>query len=137
MIKNDRLYYIDFQSGRKGALLYDPASLLYNSRANIPQQAREELTELYLETVAEYTAIDKHKYTDYFWYFAVIRILQVLGAYGFLGIIKGKSRFLESVPFAIGNIFFILNERIPGNELPELRKLFGMLEQQKYELTKF
>jgi aminoglycoside/choline kinase family phosphotransferase len=135
MIKNDRLFYIDFQSGRKGALLYDPASLLYNSRANIPQPAREELLGFYLDNVIEYIPIEKEKYMEYFWYFAIIRILQVLGAYGFLGVVKGKNRFLESVPFAIGNIGFILSNRIGTNEFPELRSLFRLLETQKHDLT--
>ncbi len=136
MIMNERLFYIDFQSGRKGALLYDPASLLYNSRANIPQPVREELLGFYLDNVSEYSPIEKDKHTEHFWYFAVIRILQVLGAYGFLGIVKGKNRFLESVPFAISNIGFILNNRIPAKELPEMRDLFNRLEENKFELTK-
>ncbi len=136
MIRDDRMYYIDFQSGRKGSILYDPASLLYNSRANIPQPVREELICFYLDRVSEYLPIDKDMHLKYFWYFAIIRILQVLGAYGFLGIIKGKDRFLESVPFAISNFCTILNDKISAKDLIELRTLFNRLEEKKFELTK-
>ena len=127
MIKNEEFYFIDFQSGRRGSLLYDTASLLYNSRANVPQAAREELIEYYLEVINGYVNIDKSLYRDYFWYFAVIRILQGLGAYGFLGIVKGKQKFLESIPPALDNINFILSSRIIGGELKSLKKIISGL----------
>ncbi len=127
MIKNDVPYFIDFQSGRKGALLYDIASLLYDAKADIPQQTREELLEFYLESVKHYTNIDTGKMRQYFWYFAMIRILQAMGAYGFLGIVKGKKRFLESIPYALKNIDFILNNRTESVELPYLKQIFSEL----------
>ncbi|HRJ86241.1 MAG TPA: phosphotransferase [Ignavibacteria bacterium] len=127
MIKNGEPFFIDFQSGRKGALLYDIASLMYDAKADIPQQVREELLEYYLEVILQYVKADTDKMRSYFWYFALIRIMQAMGAYGFLGIVKGKKRFLESIPYALRNINFILNERIPGGELPYLRQIFGEL----------
>lgn len=127
MIKNDVPYFIDFQSGRKGALLYDIASLLYDAKAEIPQQTREELLEFYLESVKHYANIDTGKMRQYFWYFAMIRILQAMGAYGFLGIVKGKKRFLESIPYALKNIDFILNNRTESVELPYLKQIFSEL----------
>lgn len=127
MIKNDVPYFIDFQSGRKGALLYDIASLLYDAKAEIPQQTREELLEFYLESVKHYANIDTGEMRQYFWYFAMIRILQAMGAYGFLGIVKGKKRFLESIPYALKNIDFILNNRTESVELPYLKQIFSEL----------
>lgn len=131
MLKHNDIYFIDFQSGRKGALLYDLASLLYNSKANIPQEIREDLIRYYLDVVSEQVNIDKDKYTKYFWYFAVIRILQALGAYGYLGIVKAKSSFLESVPIALKNIDFILNNRIDPAELKYLRGIVALLEGER------
>src|SRR4030095_12801203 len=127
MHKDNDFFFIDFQSGRKGSLLYDLASLLYDAKADIPQNIREELLSYYLDVITDYADIEIASYKDHFWYFSVIRILQALGAYGFLGIVKGKSRFLESVPYALKNINFIFNSRIAGNELPYLRNIFKEL----------
>ncbi|MBZ0202395.1 MAG: phosphotransferase [Ignavibacteria bacterium] len=130
MIKGSELYFIDFQSGRKGALLYDAASMLYDAKANIPQKVREELLAYYLEVLSGYVRIDLDYFNRTFWYFAMIRILQAMGAYGFLGLVKGKSRFLESIPYALKNINFILNERIPRNEFNYLKQIFSELEMK-------
>ena len=62
MIKEGKPYYIDYQSGRKGALQYDLASLLYQAKANIPQATRDELTDIYIESVSEMIDIDKEHF---------------------------------------------------------------------------
>lgn len=128
MIKDDELYYIDFQSGRHGALLYDIASLLYDAKANIPQELREVLLSYYLDTLSGYTNFDRPKYENYFWHFAVMRILQAMGAYGYVGIVKGRPKFLESIPYALKNVNFILSGRINQNELNYLQNIFAELE---------
>ncbi|MCI0449364.1 MAG: phosphotransferase [Chlorobi bacterium] len=129
MIKEDKLYFIDFQSGRRGALLYDLASLLYDAKANIPQQFREEFLEYYLTLAKNLISVEENKYLHYFWYFALIRILQALGAYGYLSSVKGKKEFLESIPYAVNNINFILTNRIRQNELTYLKKIFETLKE--------
>jgi aminoglycoside/choline kinase family phosphotransferase len=137
MLKDEELYFIDFQSGRRGSLLYDIASLLFDARADIPQEIREELLEYYLLTVDKYVTIDIPFFSRHFWYFALIRILQAMGAYGFLGMVKGKTRFLESIPYALKNINFILNRRIPANELNYLKNIFSeLLEDNNPEIQK-
>lgn len=125
MLKGSVPYFIDFQSGRKGPLLYDIASLLYDAKADIPQQTREELLGYYLHTINRLQNIDTEYYSSHFWYFAMIRILQAMGAYGFLGIVKGKRRFLESIPYAVRNINYILNEKVPRENLTVLRRVFS------------
>ena len=131
MIRDNKFYFLDFQSGRRGALLYDPASLLYDAKAEIPHQAREELIEHYLDVIKKYSGINSSQYKEYFWYFAIIRILQAMGAYGFLGIVKKKSRFLESIPYALNNIRFILDNRIEHKNFKHLRKLFSEIKYEK------
>jgi len=125
MIKEGKLFFIDFQSGRRGALLYDIASLLYDARANIPQYDREKYIEHYIDTVGYHVNIDKSLYRDQFWYFAIIRIIQALGAYGYLGLVKGKSRFLDSIPLALRNICYIFDNKIETGNFPYLRKIFS------------
>jgi len=125
MIKDDKPYFIDYQSGRKGALEYDLASLLYDAKANIPQNIREELVEYYLEKLP--IKVNKNKFKQYFYGFALIRIMQALGAYGFLGFVKGKKQFLASIPFAINNLEIILGKKTILDDLPTLREIFNNL----------
>lgn len=127
MIKDSDIYFIDFQSGRKGALLYDIASLLYDAKANIGQNIREELLEYYIELLNYYRVENLIRYKEYFWYFAVLRILQALGAYGYLGLVKGKQKFLESIPMALENIIDILDNRLKNENYSALKKIFNEL----------
>lgn len=137
MLRGNIPWFIDFQSGRKGALLYDIASLLYDAKADIPQNTREELLEYYLLVLKDNSIKDTDNLRQHFWYFALVRILQAMGAYGYLGIVKGKRRFLESIPYALKNINFILSNRIEGNELGYLKKIFSeLLTEQKKENEK-
>ena len=127
--KND-LYFIDYQSGRKGALQYDIASLLYDARADIPQELREELLDFYISTAKKNVKIDSNSFRQYFWYFAMIRILQALGAYGYVGITKGRKDFLQSIPYALKNINFILNKRIEKGKLEYLKNILSEINNE-------
>ena len=130
MLKDGELYFIDYQSGRKGALQYDLASLLYDAKANVPQDVREELIGYYISQAKKFITVDETEFRNRFWYFAVIRILQAMGAYGYLGIVKGKKKFLESIPYALVNIGIILNEKLSDTKLDYLREIFKSI---KYE----
>jgi aminoglycoside/choline kinase family phosphotransferase len=127
--KND-LYFIDYQSGRKGAMQYDIASLLYDARADIPQELREELLDFYIITAKRNVNVDSNSFKQYFWYFAMIRILQALGAYGYVGITKGRKDFLQSIPYALRNINFILNSRIEKGKLEYLKNILTELNYE-------
>lgn len=135
MIKNNKPFFIDFQSGRKGALLYDMASLLYDAKADIPQHIREELLGYYLNIIVNYVNTDTVKMKEYFWYFAIVRILQAMGAYGFLGIVKGKRRFLESIPYALKNINYILENKTQDSDLLYIKKVFNELLKESISVN--
>ncbi len=124
MVKGGELFFIDYQSGRRGALQYDLASLLYDAKADIPQEIRYELIDHYIHQAKKLTGIDEAEFKYYFWYFAIIRILQALGAYGYLGLTRGKKKFLDSIPYALRNIRYILNNKIEENTLSYLRLVF-------------
>jgi aminoglycoside/choline kinase family phosphotransferase len=109
MVQKDTLSYIDFQSGREGPLQYDLASLLFQSQANLPYSLRESLLYFYLENVAEVVTLDTRKFKDDFMAFVLVRALQNLGAYGKLGLEQGKIYFKESIPFALKNCQYILD----------------------------
>jgi aminoglycoside/choline kinase family phosphotransferase len=109
MIKNDDVYFIDYQGGRKGALQYDIASLLYDAKADIPNNVREELLDAYLEVIQQYISIDRKRFLQHYYGYVLIRIMQALGAYGFRGYYEHKEHFLKSVPFAIQNLEYLLH----------------------------
>jgi hypothetical protein len=122
MIKNGEPYFIDYQGGRKGALQYDLASLLYQSKANIPQDIREELVDHYLDTAEKLTIIDRKKFREHFYNYVLMRCIQVFGTYGFRGLYERKEYFIKSIPFAIRNVKFVLENAKPPIKIPELEK---------------
>lgn len=111
---SDRLYYIDYQGGRQGAAQYDVASLLYSAKSDLPECIRKEL-------LNHYISIHKDdNFLIHFWGYALIRILQTLGAYGYRGLYERKSYFIESIPLALGNLKRLVEEHPLPIDLPEL-----------------
>ncbi len=127
MIKNGSPYFIDYQGGRKGALQYDIASLLFDAKADIPFEVRNELLNRYLEAAAQLTQIDRDEFMRYYYGYVYIRIVQALGAYGFRGFYERKSHFLQSVPYAIRNLEVLLRSVELPVELPALMQVFRRL----------
>ena len=126
MLKDGEVYFIDYQGGRKGALQYDLASLLYDAKADIPQAVRNELLEYYLDELEKLIKVDRDEFRAYFTGYVLIRTMQAMGAYGFRGFYEKKEHFLKSIPFALQNLAWLLkNNNIPV-ELPEL---FSVLEK--------
>jgi aminoglycoside/choline kinase family phosphotransferase len=109
MIKNGEPYFIDYQGGRRGALHYDLASLLFDAKADLPHTVRAELLKYYISIVKKHADIDVTEFIQMFFGYVLIRILQALGAYGFRGFYEKKEHFLKSIPFAIDNLSWLLN----------------------------
>ena len=134
MIKNGEPFFIDYQGGRKGALQYDLASLLYQAKANIPQDIRIDLLNHYLDTATQLTDIDREKFIEYYYGFVLIRCIQVLGAYGFRGLYERKEHFLKSIPFAIRNIKWIFENIDLKIEIPALKAaLLQIVDSKQFE----
>ena len=133
MVKDGELYFIDFQGGRKGPLNYDVVSLLYQVKAQIPQTVRNELIQYYKEELKQFVDPEEVKFDTYQPYFVYLRLLQVLGAYGFRGLIQKKSHFIESIPYALKELR-IWNEKYPLNAYPELQNIISQLSTLNYPL---
>ncbi len=136
MICDDKLYFIDYQGGRKGALQYDVASLLYDAKAAIPQHVREELLDYYIERLKEKIQIDEAKFRKLFYGYVLIRIMQAMGAYGFRGYYEKKSHFLKSIPHAVSNLKWILEHVGLPVKAETLQHVFSQIIENKH-LQKF
>lgn len=136
MIRDEELFFIDFQGGRKGALQYDVASLLYDAKADIPENVRENLLNRYIENLKSYTKVDKDTFVGLYYGFVLIRILQAMGAYGFRGFYEKKAHFLASIPLALNNLKNLLPKLNLPFDMPELLTALNKLSQSAklYEL---
>ncbi|MHC1704854.1 MAG: RNase adapter RapZ [Tenuifilaceae bacterium] len=112
MMKDEVLYFIDYQGGRRGPCLYDVASFLYQAKAAIPQSQRDLLFNYYLEELNSKRSIEVELLKKRFPAFVLFRIIQTLGAYGYRGYFEGKAHFLQSIPPAIDNLKQILSSNI-------------------------
>ena len=128
MVKDGELYFIDFQGGRKGPLNYDVVSLLYQVKAQVPQAIRDELVNYYKAELSQYMSPEAVKFDTYQPYFVYLRLMQVLGAYGFRGLIQKKSHFIESIPYALREIE-ALSKATPLTAYPELQSVISQLNK--------
>lgn len=101
---NDDLYFVDYQSGRLGPPQYDLISFLYSGSINITQNERSLLSEFYFDEFSKYVKIDKDRQMESLDYFALLRIIQVLGSYCYSYYAKGNKRILDKIPTAIENL---------------------------------
>jgi len=134
MLRQNEPYFLDYQGGRKGALQYDIASLLYDGKADLPPAIRQQLLDDYLDGLRSYIKLDRAAFMDRYYAYVYVRILQALGAYGFRGFFERKAHFLQSVPFALKNLRWLKeNVRLPI-ELPALMNAIqGMLASEKLQ----
>lgn len=114
MLREGQPYFLDYQGGRKGALQYDIASLLYDGKADLPPELRQELLDYYLESLKQFTDVSRDAFMEHYYAYVYVRILQALGAYGFRGFYERKAHFLQSVPYALKNLRWLAhNARLP------------------------
>jgi aminoglycoside/choline kinase family phosphotransferase len=127
-------FFLDYQGGRKGALQYDVASLLYDAKADLPPELRQQLLDHYLDTVAGFIKLDRDLFMRYYDAYVYVRIMQALGAYGFRGFYERKAHFLQSVPYALKNLRWLLHNVTLPIALPTLMDAFNsMLGSEKLQ----
>jgi aminoglycoside/choline kinase family phosphotransferase len=123
------VHFIDYQGGMRGALQYDVASLLWQAKAELSEEWKDNLLNYYIDEVQELLQkpIDKNTFTSQYNGYVLIRLLQVMGAYGFRGLFERKAHFLASIPLALKNIrFFMENKRI-GIAMPEFERMLRLM----------
>jgi aminoglycoside/choline kinase family phosphotransferase len=127
MLSDDQLYFIDFQGGRKGPLQYDLASLLFEAKTHLSEDLRKQLLEYYLNVFEKrFSWFDRNDFLKYYYGFVYLRLMQAMGAYGFRGYIERKPVFLQSLPYAIKTLQWLIEKQpIPLN----LTSLPGVFEK--------
>jgi aminoglycoside/choline kinase family phosphotransferase len=124
MLRDSQPYFLDYQGGRKGALQYDIASLLYDAKADLPPDLRQQVLDHYLDALAGFLDLDRPEFMQFYYAYVYVRIMQALGAYGFRGFYERKAHFLQSVPYALKNLRWLLHNVELPIALPTLMEAF-------------
>lgn len=126
MVKDNKVYFIDYQGGMQGALQYDLASMLWQAKAALPYAWRDELVDYYFDHANDLlnNQLNKRDFLDNYHGFILIRMLQTLGAYGFRGLFERKSHFISSIPFALKNLKWFLENKKDSREASRIAEDF-------------
>jgi aminoglycoside/choline kinase family phosphotransferase len=129
LLKDGHVHFIDFQGGMKGALQYDVASLLWQAKAKLSDAWKDSLLDYYMDCVDELLGkpVDRSSFVGQYNGYVLIRLLQVLGAYGFRGLFERKAHFLISIPLALRNLKWFVSHRRTGIALPEFDRLLELV----------
>lgn len=132
-IQDGEVHFIDYQGGMKGALQYDAASLLWQAKANLPDSWKNELLNYYMDEVSILLQkpLDRSRFVSQYNGYVLIRLLQVLGAYGFRGLFERKAHFLISIPLGITNLKWFLEHKETGISLPEFERILHLAVEEK------
>jgi aminoglycoside/choline kinase family phosphotransferase len=129
ILKDQQVFFIDFQGGRRGALQYDLASLLYESKIGLTTEIRQELLNYYLNVFSEYSFFKKKHFMQYYPAYALVRLLQAFGAYGYRGIFEKKSFFVKSIAQGVANLKEIFSNEILQQKLPYISSLLPEIDR--------
>ena len=134
MVTTDsEIHFIDYQGGMKGAPQYDVASLLWQAKANLPDEWKQLLLEDYIDAFEKLVnrSVDRDLFRSQYNGYVLIRLLQVLGAYGFRGLFERKAHFLTSIPLALQNLQWFINHHSLGLSLPEFSKVLELCASEE------
>lgn len=125
---DDNVHFIDYQGGMKGAPQYDVASMLWQARANLPDEWKDNLLGDYMNAFEQLinAPLDRNIFRSQYNGYVLIRLLQVLGAYGFRGLFERKAQFLTSIPLALRNLRDFFRNQSLGISVPEFKKVLDI-----------
>ena len=126
--KDDLVHFIDYQGGMKGAPQYDAASMIWQARADLNDEWKENLLNDYMNAFEKLinAPLDRNLFHNQYNGYVLIRLLQVLGAYGFRGLFERKAQFLTSIPLALTNLKKFFTNQSIGIVVPEFRKVLDL-----------
>ncbi|HSZ31784.1 MAG TPA: phosphotransferase, partial [Puia sp.] len=129
LVKDEKVYFIDYQGGMKGAMQYDVASMLWQAKAELSEAWKHGLMEYYMDCVeAELgTPFKKKEFVQQYRGNVLLRIMQVLGAYGFRGLFERKAHFLVSIPLGLKNLKSFLHQYPMADQYPEFERILNLI----------
>lgn len=129
IVNNDEVFFIDYQGGMKGALQYDVASLLWQAKAELSSEWKDGLLDYYMDQVEQLLQIniDRNTFVSQYNGYVLIRLLQVMGAYGFRGLFERKAHFLASIPLGLMNLKFFVEHKRIGISTPEFDRVLKLV----------
>jgi aminoglycoside/choline kinase family phosphotransferase len=133
IIKDGEVNFIDYQGGMKGALQYDVASLLWQAKADLSDEWKTQLLDYYMDCINVHlpNPVNREVFVSQYNGYVIIRLLQVLGAYGFRGLFERKAHFLTSIPLALRNLRWFINNKKVGLIVPELDKILNHITSEE------
>ena len=127
--EKNEVSFIDYQSAMKGPLMYDVISFLFQAKANFPEDFKNEMLDFYIQLFENQETQTQLKNSVK--PIQMMRFLQVLGAYGFRGLIQRKQHFMASLEKGIQNITQFASCWEEMDHYPELFKVIQQLATDK------
>ncbi len=129
IVRDGEVYFIDYQGGMQGALQYDVASLLWQAKAELSDGWKNSLLEYYMDEIDTLlpAPVDRALFTGQYNGYVLIRLLQVMGAYGFRGLFERKAHFLSSIPLALKNLQWFVQNKTVGIATPEFDRVLQIV----------
>ena len=117
----------------KGALQYDVASMLWQAKAELNESWKDDLLKYYIGCVERELGneIDQDEFIRQYYGYVLIRIMQVLGAYGFRGLFERKAHFLISIPLGLKNLRSFLHQFTLGKNVPEFERVLNLIVEDQ------
>lgn len=131
MIKKGQPYFIDYQGGREGALQYDLASMLFESKTQLEPEFRQEMLDYYVQVFSKYDFFNADDFKRHFPSYVLIRMLQAFGAYGYRGLFERKVYFLKSIVPGLENIKWLLDHSDLEAQFPYLCSVLRKMIKNK------
>lgn len=124
--EENEVFFIDYQSAMLGPAVYDVVSFLFQAKANFPAEWKTEMLDFYFSLWDSET---QPALKEALPYCQLIRFLQVLGAYGFRGLIQRKAHFLSSIGQGIKNLTDFSANWQENSAFPELYSVIEKLNE--------
>ncbi len=131
MVREEEVWFIDYQGGRQGALHYDVASLLYDAIIAIPDWQREQLLDYYIDELQHYRLLPATTFRQDYYRFVLVRLLQAMGAFGLRGLYERKQHFIDSIRPGLQTLTSLFESSKLKSDYPELRRIIQALYDPK------